>query len=146
MEVSSKNSNKLLKFFQGNIALTAQSDTYTTHKWADINFDSHSLYSIQPSDFEVIDSGTPVPLTYNCVKNDLNSGNKGSCGTTGTTTTGGSASTTTGGGSTTTADASTSTNGNLPAGSTTSENDSSSAVKMTIARLCIVSMFVLLFI
>ena len=74
------------KSLLGNIALTAQSDTYTTHKWADIDFDSHSLFSIKPSDFEVVNSGTPVKLTYECVKNDLNDDNKGTCPDSGAST------------------------------------------------------------
>ena len=53
----------------GNIALTAQSDRFTTHKWADVGIDSHSLTAIQVSDMEVVGMGTPIPLTDDCVRN-----------------------------------------------------------------------------
>lgn len=49
----------------GNIALTAQSDRFTTNKWANV-LDAYDLASLQPSDFDVIDTGTPTPLTYDC--------------------------------------------------------------------------------
>ncbi len=44
-----------------------QSDQFTTHKWADLNVDFHSLFGIQASDFEVVDLGATVPLTDDCV-------------------------------------------------------------------------------
>ncbi len=55
----------------GNIPLMVQSDQLTTHKWTDaaLNLDSHSLFGIQASDFEVVDLGASVPLTYDCVRN-----------------------------------------------------------------------------
>ncbi|HEY3819271.1 MAG TPA: hypothetical protein VGL81_19010 [Polyangiaceae bacterium] len=55
----------------GNIPLMVQSDQLTTHKWTDatLNLDSHALFGIQPSDFDVVDLGPPVTLTYNCVRN-----------------------------------------------------------------------------
>jgi hypothetical protein len=55
----------------GNVPLTAEVDTYTTHKWNDaaISIDSHSLFGIQASEFEVVVADTPIPLTYNCVRN-----------------------------------------------------------------------------
>jgi serine/threonine-protein kinase len=55
----------------GNIALTAADDRFTTAKWADanVNVDSHALYAIQVSDFEVVDMGTPVPYTGDCTRN-----------------------------------------------------------------------------
>ena len=51
----------------GNIALTAQSDRFTTTKWDGL-LDSYDLSSIQPTDFEVIDTGSPIELTYDCVR------------------------------------------------------------------------------
>jgi serine/threonine-protein kinase len=39
----------------GNIALTAQSDRFTQHKWSEVGIDSNSLSAIQPTDFEVVD-------------------------------------------------------------------------------------------
>jgi serine/threonine-protein kinase len=50
----------------GNIALTAQADTHTQAKWADL-FDSHALYGIEPADFELLElNGPAIPLTYAC--------------------------------------------------------------------------------
>lgn len=51
----------------GNVALTARSDRFTEHKWRDL-IDSHALEDIQPSDFEVLDMGAEIPLTYECVR------------------------------------------------------------------------------
>jgi hypothetical protein len=53
----------------GNIALTAQSDRFTTHKWSEVGVDTRALAGIQVSDMEVVGMGTPVPLTYDCVRN-----------------------------------------------------------------------------
>jgi serine/threonine-protein kinase len=53
----------------GNIALSAQSDVDTKAKYADSDFDSHSLWGLKVTDFEVVDMGTPIHLTYNCVRN-----------------------------------------------------------------------------
>ncbi len=53
----------------GNIALTAQNDRFTTAKWANLNFDSHSLFGIQVTDFEVLDSGPQLSFQGNCVRN-----------------------------------------------------------------------------
>ena len=53
----------------GDIALTAQNDADTKAKYADLDFDSHSLYGLKVTDFEVVEMGTPIHLTYNCVRN-----------------------------------------------------------------------------
>jgi hypothetical protein len=53
----------------GNIALTAQSDADTKAKYADIDFDSHDLQDIKVTDFEVLDLGTSIRLTDDCVRN-----------------------------------------------------------------------------
>jgi serine/threonine-protein kinase len=53
----------------GAIALTAQSDADTKAKYADLDFDSHSLYGLKVTDFEVVDMGTPIHLTYTCARN-----------------------------------------------------------------------------
>jgi hypothetical protein len=53
----------------GKIALTAQSDQDTTAKYSDVGFDSHSMFPLKVTDFEVIDMGTPIRLTDNCVLN-----------------------------------------------------------------------------
>ena len=53
----------------GNIALTAQSDRFTTHKWTEVGVDTRALQAIQVSDMEVVGMGTPITLTYDCVRN-----------------------------------------------------------------------------
>jgi serine/threonine-protein kinase len=52
----------------GNIPLTAETDAYTTHNWDELSMDSHSLFGIQASDFEVIAADDPIDLTYDCVR------------------------------------------------------------------------------
>ncbi|HSC12059.1 MAG TPA: hypothetical protein VLC97_13880 [Rhodanobacteraceae bacterium] len=54
----------------GGVPLSAESDYFTTHKWgdADVNIDSHSLFGIRPTDFEVIEAGDPMTVTYDCVR------------------------------------------------------------------------------
>jgi serine/threonine-protein kinase len=49
----------------GQIALTAQSDRHTVHKWAGL-LGSHDLDALKVTDFEVIDHGSMIPLTYDC--------------------------------------------------------------------------------
>ena len=51
----------------GNIALTARSDRSTAHQWAGL-LDSYGLSSLQPTDFEVIDTGAYVDQTNDCVR------------------------------------------------------------------------------
>ncbi|HVV86189.1 MAG TPA: hypothetical protein VHE35_24205 [Kofleriaceae bacterium] len=51
----------------GNIALTAQSDRHTAAKWDGL-LDSHDLAALRVEDFEVIDHGPMVPLTYDCMR------------------------------------------------------------------------------
>ncbi len=53
----------------GGIALTAQSDRDTNAKYADVDFDTHSLWPLKVTDFEVLDLGTPIRLTDDCVRN-----------------------------------------------------------------------------
>jgi hypothetical protein len=52
----------------GNIALTARSDRTTKAKWAGL-LDTRDLAALRPSDFEMIEAGPRVPLTYDCVRN-----------------------------------------------------------------------------
>lgn len=54
----------------GGIPLTAESDAFTTHKWgdADVGIDSHSLFGIRPTDFDVVEAGDPMTVTYDCVR------------------------------------------------------------------------------
>ncbi len=51
----------------GNIALTAQSDRHTTAKWAGL-LGATDLAALKVTDFEVIDHGTPITLTGDCVR------------------------------------------------------------------------------
>ncbi len=54
----------------GNIPVTIQSDRFTTHKWSEVGIvDSTALSVLTPADFEVVDLGTRIPLTYDCVRN-----------------------------------------------------------------------------
>jgi serine/threonine-protein kinase len=51
----------------GNIALTAQSDRHTTAKWTGL-LAPRDLAALKVTDFEVIDHGAPITLTYDCVR------------------------------------------------------------------------------
>jgi serine/threonine-protein kinase len=53
----------------GNIALTAQNDADTKAKYADMDFGPHDLVDLKVTDFEVVDMGTPIRLTDDCVRN-----------------------------------------------------------------------------
>lgn len=53
----------------GNIALTAQSDADTKAKYADMDFGPHDLQDLKVTDFEIVDFGTPIRLTDDCVLN-----------------------------------------------------------------------------
>lgn len=51
----------------GNIALTAQSDRHTAAKWNGL-LGPRDLAALDVEDFEVIDHGPPIPLTFDCVR------------------------------------------------------------------------------
>ncbi len=51
----------------GNIALTAQSDKYTTAKW-DSLLGARDLGALKVEDFDVIDHGAMIPLTFDCMR------------------------------------------------------------------------------
>jgi serine/threonine-protein kinase len=53
----------------GNIAITAQSDADTKAKYTDMDFGPRDLQDLKITDFEVVDLGTPIRLTYECVRN-----------------------------------------------------------------------------
>jgi len=53
----------------GNIALTAASDSYTSHKWSEVGFTAQDLSSLKVTDFEMVEAGARIPLTYDCVRN-----------------------------------------------------------------------------
>jgi serine/threonine-protein kinase len=53
----------------GNIALTAQNDADTKAKYPELGFDTHSLDGLLVTDFEVLETGKLIPVTYDCVRN-----------------------------------------------------------------------------
>lgn len=59
----------------GNIALTSEDDRFTDHKWSEFGFDQIDTYleemliGVQLSDFEVVETGPQIPLTYDCGSN-----------------------------------------------------------------------------
>ena len=52
----------------GNIALTFADDRLSTAKWASLNITAQTFNSIAVSDFEVVELGAEIPLTFNCVR------------------------------------------------------------------------------
>jgi hypothetical protein len=52
----------------GNIALTFGDDRLSTAKWSTLGIDSHTFFGVAVSDFEVVDLGAEIPLTYDCVR------------------------------------------------------------------------------
>jgi serine/threonine-protein kinase len=52
----------------GNIALTAQSDRFTTHKWSGL-LGPRDLAAIKPGDFQMVDGGTRYPANVDCTRN-----------------------------------------------------------------------------
>lgn len=53
----------------GNITLMAQNDADTTAKYADMDFTPGDLENLKVTDFEIVDMGTPIRLTDDCVLN-----------------------------------------------------------------------------
>jgi serine/threonine-protein kinase len=53
----------------GNIALTAQSDMDTKSKYTDVDFETRDLSALKVTDFEVVDGGKRIELTYDCFRN-----------------------------------------------------------------------------
>jgi serine/threonine-protein kinase len=53
----------------GSIALTAQSDQDTQTKYSEADFNPQDLASLKVTDFEVVQLGAAIPLTYDCVRN-----------------------------------------------------------------------------
>ena len=51
----------------GNIALTAASDRHTTAKWSGL-LAPRDLAALKVTDFEVIDHGAPIALTFDCAR------------------------------------------------------------------------------
>ncbi|MCY0986072.1 hypothetical protein OV203_02960 [Nannocystis sp. ILAH1] len=55
----------------GNIALTAQSDVYGCATWDDVGVDPFSLEDLKATDFEVIDHGPTIDVTYECERTPI---------------------------------------------------------------------------
>lgn len=55
----------------GNTTLTAQSDALGSLLWTDVGFDASSLQALKATDFEVVDSGPPMDVTYNCTRQQV---------------------------------------------------------------------------
>ena len=54
----------------GEIALTFADDKTSTAKWADLGIEPRSFGDLAVEDFEVIDHGPEVDVTYDCVRED----------------------------------------------------------------------------
>jgi hypothetical protein len=52
----------------GNVALTARSDRFTRAKWDGL-LGARDLAAIRPGDFEMVEGGTRITLTNDCVRN-----------------------------------------------------------------------------
>lgn len=53
----------------GQIPLTFADDRTSTAKWADLEIDAQSFNSIAPDQFDVVELGEEIALTYDCVRN-----------------------------------------------------------------------------
>jgi serine/threonine-protein kinase len=53
----------------GQVPLTFGSDRLSTHKWADLGIAADSFEAVTVDDFEVVDLGEEITLTYDCVRN-----------------------------------------------------------------------------
>ncbi len=54
----------------GDMCITAANDADAVHKYSEFNIDEDtSLSSLAVTDFEIVDGGTRIPLTYDCVRN-----------------------------------------------------------------------------
>jgi serine/threonine-protein kinase len=53
----------------GDIALTFADDRNSTAKWADLGIEAQSFNDIGVDQFEVVELGDEIPLTYDCVRN-----------------------------------------------------------------------------
>lgn len=52
----------------GNIALTFADDRTSTAKWSALGITAQTFRTITPENFEVVDLGEEIPLTFNCVR------------------------------------------------------------------------------
>ena len=54
----------------GQIPLTFADDRTTTAKWSELGIDAQTFSGITVDQFEVVELGPEIPLTYECVRND----------------------------------------------------------------------------
>ncbi|MDT5011956.1 MAG: hypothetical protein QOH57_3573 [Mycobacterium sp.] len=54
----------------GQVPLTFADDKTSTAKWADLGIDAQSFSKIGVEQFEVVELGEEIPLTYDCVRNE----------------------------------------------------------------------------
>jgi serine/threonine-protein kinase len=52
----------------GRTPLTATSDRFTEHKWAEVGMDENAMSAIAVGDMEVVDLGEPIKATGDCVR------------------------------------------------------------------------------
>ena len=53
----------------GGIPLTGEADDFDDHKWdSDLGMDTHSLFGIRPTDFDVIEAGDPRSISGDCTR------------------------------------------------------------------------------
>ena len=53
----------------GQVPLTFADDRTSTAKWQELGIDSQTFKAITPEQFEVVELGNEIPLTYDCVRN-----------------------------------------------------------------------------
>lgn len=52
----------------GTIPLTATTDQYTAHTWAQVGITANSLTNVRVTDFDVVNLGDRIPVTNDCVR------------------------------------------------------------------------------
>jgi serine/threonine-protein kinase len=55
----------------GNIALTAQADVVSCATWADVDLEPGDLSALRATDFEVIDRGPTIDVTFECMRDPI---------------------------------------------------------------------------
>jgi hypothetical protein len=53
----------------GQVPLTFADDKTSTAKWADLGIDTQSFSGLGVQQFEVVELGEEIPLTFDCVRN-----------------------------------------------------------------------------
>jgi len=136
----------------GGIPLIMASDMFSTHKWGDINIDSHSLFGLTVDDFEVVQVLDPtlgpnsdgrITLTFDCVRNYPTPSNAPlSCSSSKTATS--SASGSTKSGSETKSTSSGTTQGKTTSSGTTQGTTTSGGKSLTFSLYLILSVYLLI--